>query len=108
MKKATWREVNVGKVGKMVGDVAGAIPFMNLKEVDATKLWLRDSWDSLPASGRKLLWSRAKRREEELLGRPLGKPMSGGVRVMTSGEAEALDEVRRLRQRLRERGDNPD
>ena len=56
------------------------------------------------------LWGRLKRRQEELLGRGIGSglPKQGGVKALSVEEAKLLDETRRLRQRLREAGLNPD
>jgi len=81
---------------------------MNLKEVDEVREWVRENWMTLGETGRKLLWSRVKRREEELLGRRLGKPLPAKGRVMDGNEAKGMDEYRRLRQVLRDQGINPD
>jgi len=106
MSRLQWSEVSYERVGKVVGDIAKLVPEMSLREVDETREWLRENWDALK-QGRKMLWGRLKRREEELLGRKpgSGRPGSGVVRVLTAEQAKLLDEVRRLRkenQELRE------
>lgn len=93
-----WSEVSYERSGKLMGDMAVLVPEMSLKEVDETLDWLRENWGSI-RQGKKLLWGRLKRRQEELLGRRAGSGRIGGgvVRVLTREQAELLDEVRRLR-----------
>ena len=98
-----WSEVSYERVGKVVGDIAKLVPEMNLREVDETREWLREHWGVL-RQGKKMLWGRLKRREEELLGRKpgSGRPGGGVVKVLTAEQARLLDEVRRLRKENQE------
>jgi hypothetical protein len=103
MSKLHWGEVKQGMVGKVIGDIAKLVPHMNMREVDETREWLREHWGSIK-QGKKLLWARLKRREEELLGRKPGssRRQDGTVRVLTVEQAQLLDENRRLRKENQE------
>jgi hypothetical protein len=104
-----WSEVSYERCGKALGDMARVVPHMSLQEVDEALLWLRSEWKGLRA-GKKMVWGRLKRRQEELLGKKLGSGTgkAGPVLVMTVEAAAAMDEARRLRQKLRAAGINPD
>jgi hypothetical protein len=101
--KAEWSEVDAGRCGKVMRDVAVAVPFMSLREVDETLRWMKEEWMRLGV-GRKMVWGRLKRREEELLGRKLGsgRERPGAVVTMTVEQAKELDRLRAENRRLRE------
>lgn len=98
MSRLQWSEVSYERSGKVLGDIARLVPEMNLREVDETREWMRENWKGL-RHGRKMLWGRLKRREEELLGRKPGSGVIGDGTVVTlsAEQAALLDEVRRLR-----------
>ena len=104
-----WSEVSYERCGKALGDMARAVPFMNLDEVDEALVWMRSEWKGLRA-GKKMVWGRLMRRQEQLLGKKVGSGMkkAGPVMVLTVEAAAAVDEARRLRAKLRAAGINPD
>ena len=108
---AEWSEIDVTKVGAVMAGIGKMVPDMNLQEVDETLVWLKEEWRrGGDRAGKKMLWGRLKRRQEELLGKGLGsgRPKPGVVVVLTAEAAAERDENRRLRARLRAAGVNPD
>ena len=101
----SWSKVSYERCGKKLGDLARVVPYMNLKEVDETLEWMGENWAVLK-QGKKMVWGKLKRRQEELLGRKLGgdKPRPGPVVVLTVDQAKLMDEVRMLRECLRAAG----
>ena len=108
---AEWSEIDVTKVGAVMAGIGKMVPEMNLQEVDETLVWLKEEWLKCGGKvGKKMLWGRLKRRQEELLGKGLGsgRPKPGVVVVLSAEAAAERDENRRLRARLRAAGVNPD
>ena len=102
---AEWSEIDVTKVGAVMGGIGKMVPEMSLREVDETLLWLREEWgNGGDRAGKKMLWGRLKRRQEELLGKGLGsgRERPGRVVTMTLEQAKELDRLRVENRRLRE------
>jgi len=102
---AEWSEIDVTKVGAVMAGIGRMVPEMNLQEVDETLLWLKEEWRrGGDRAGKKMLWGRLKRRQEELLGKGLGsgRERPGCVVTMTLEQAKELDRLRAENRRLRE------
>ncbi len=105
-----WGGVEQMSMSKAMYELNKAVPEMNLRDVDACLHWMNTEMKGEWKGAQKKLWGRLKRREEELLGKKVGSGLvrHGGVKALSVDEAKLLDETRRLRQKLREAGLNPD